>query len=468
MWPAILIFAVLGAVVFVVLVGTTIHRLSREAERRENLRRLWPWLVKGLVLPALLWMVLNLDLSWQLHAFMPQVQAARSSGGNWFGAFCQVSAAGLFAISSYWAALSLVWVLYQAAAGLTPESRADYRALCLTSLVAMALPAAVFVWIGGWFMLGLAVVILCLPVAGYAPAILHRAKTPPMYSRAIAKMKFGKYAEAEWEIIRQLEHAENDFNGWLMLAELYATQFKDLAEAEQIILEVCDQPNVTASQVAVALHRLADWHLKIGNDPDAARRALQVIVDRHPRSHLAHMARLRMGQLPRTVEELREQREARPVPLPALGDSLDESPNAEPLPDAKAAVALANELSGRLSRDPQDVATRERLARVLAGSLGKVDLGIEQIELLLGLGDQPENKRAGWLGLIAAWQLRFKRDTDAARKLMERLVTEFPNTPQAMAARRRLALLAASHKIQQFRAARPAIRIVPDDAGPSG
>jgi Tfp pilus assembly protein PilF len=454
-------------VVFVVIAGTTVYRLSREAERRQNLRQLWPWLVKGLVLPVLLWMVLNIGFSWNLHAFMPQVQAAQNSGTNWLSPFCQVSAAGLFAISSYWAALTMVCVLFKAATGLTPESRSDYRALWITSLVAMSIPAALFIWIGGWLALGLAVLVLCLPIAGYAPAVLHRVKAPPMYSSAIAKMKFGKYTEAEWEIIRQLENAENDFNGWMLLAELYATQFKDLAEAEQIILEVCDQPDVKAPQVAVALHKLADWHLRIGNDPEAASRALHVIVSRFPRTHLAHMAQLRITQLPRTVEELREQREARPVPLPALGDSLDENADETvPALDSREAAALANQLSERLRHNPNDVSVRERLARVLAERLDEADLAIQQIGLLFGMSDQPDNKRAEWLGLIAAWQFKFKHDTDAARQLMEQLTREFPNSPQAMAANRRLALMAAGQKLQQLRTARPTLRIVPDVVEP--
>jgi len=467
MWLAVFIFTALGALVFVVIAGTTVYRLSREDERGQNLRRLWPWLIKGLVLPAGLWMALNIGFSWNLHAFMPQVQAAQNSGTSWLSPYCQVSAAGLFAISSYWAALTMVCVLFTAANGVTPESRSDYRALCITSLVAMAIPAAIFIWIGGWLALGLAVMILCLPAAGYAPAVLHRVKSPPMYSSAIAKMKFGKYSEAEWEIIRQLENAENDFNGWMLLAELHATQFKDLPEAEQIILEVCDQPNVKAPQVAVALHKLADWHLKIGNDPDAASRALQVITSRFPRSHLAHMAQLRLAQLPRTVEELREQRQARPVPLPALGDSFDESPADSPAAlDSKAATALANQLSDRLKHNPNDVSVRERLARVLAEQLGNADLAIEQIELLLGMPESPDNKRADWLGLIAAWQLKFKHDSDTARQIMERLIRAFPNSPQAMAAQRRLALMAAGKKLQQLRTARPTLRIVPDAVEP--
>src|SRR5205823_4090341 len=121
--------------------------------------------------------------------------------------------------------------------------------------------------------------------------------------RAIAKMKFGKYTEAEWEIIRELEKSEDDFEGWMMMAELYANHFHDLAEAEQTILEICDQPRTTLPQLSIALHRLADWHLKLACDPDAARRALQMICDRARGTHLARMAQLRLQQLPATAEE---------------------------------------------------------------------------------------------------------------------------------------------------------------------
>ncbi len=465
MWPVIYLFTVLGALVFIVIVAVTVYRLSREQERRQNLRRLLPWLIKGFMLPFALWVVMNLGISWQLQPFMPQVQAAQNSGTNWIPAFLHVIAAGLFAVSSYWAAVTLGWVLFKIGSGLEGEDRADFRALCIASLVGMALPAIGLVWAGGWLTLGLAMGLLFLPIAGYAPAVLRRIKLPPMYSRAIAKMKFGKYTEAEWEIIRQLENWENDAAGWLLLAELYATQFQDLAEAEQIVLEICDQPNATPSQISVALHKLADWHLKLAGDPDAARRALQVIGDRLPGTHLARMAQLRSVQIPHTAEEFREQAMAQPVPMPAL--SFEETPaSVEPALDAGRATALANRLSEKLTSCPNDIASREKLARVLAGQLGKVDLAIEQIELLLGLSDATESKRAEWLGLIAAWHLKFKHDPDTARQLLERVVGEFPNSPQALAAQRRLSLMAVEAKVQQLRASRPKFRIVPDAAEP--
>jgi hypothetical protein len=57
--------------------------------------------------------------------------------------------------------------------------------------------------------------------------------------------------------------------------------------------------------------------------------------------------------------------------------------------------------------------------------------------------DQPEPKRAAWLGTIAAWHLRYRQDVDTGRDLLERVVREFPNSPQALAARRRIRLIDA-------------------------
>src|SRR5215475_11711825 len=110
----------------------------------------------------------------------------------------------------------------------------------------------------------------------------------------------------------------------MILTDLYANQFDDMGKTEQTILEIYDQPRTTSSQVSVALHRLADWYLKLSQDPDAARRALQTICDRLPGTHLARMAQLRLNQLPQTKQDLREQQTAAPIPLPALGDQLDE------------------------------------------------------------------------------------------------------------------------------------------------
>jgi hypothetical protein len=416
--------------------------LTPERDRPKSLPWLLSWSLKGLVVPLAIWAVMNVGISWNLQPFMPQVQAAQNRGGGWFVAFLRVLTAGLFVISSSWTAGTLGWALVRAAAGLTGQARANFKALCWTCCIGMVLPAVGLVWLGGWPTFGLAATAILAPIAGCAPAILHTKRRPPMYSRAIARTKLGKYTEAEWEIIRELENCEDDFQGWMMLAELYATHFHDLAEAERTILELCDQPRTTSPQLCIALHRLADWHLKLGGDLDAARWVLQLICDRLKGTHLAHMAQLRINQLPATAEEFREERSAKPIRLPALGDSLDEEPAG---PESKLerykAVELANACVERLKQDPNNIPAREKLARLFAEQLDRADLGIDQITLLLDLPDQPEARRAEWLGLCAAWHLKYRQNFSAAREILERLVREFPQTPQALAAQRRIRLI---------------------------
>lgn len=429
----------LGGVV--VLAGTVlVCRLNPQAQQRQSLLWLAGWFGKGLLVPWLLWAILNFGISWKLQPFMPQVQAAQNSG-DWLSAWITTTAIGFYVLSTYWTAATLIWALSRVTKDLQGDMWADFKGLCLTCGLGLALPAAVVVLLGGWANLGLAALVILIPLAGYTPSILTPKKAPPMYARAIARMKFGKYDEAEWEIIRELEKCEDDFEGWMMLAELYANHFRDLSQAEQTILDICEHPQTTPSQLSVALHRLADWHLRIGGDPEPAKRALQMIQDRLPGTHLARMARLRMQQLPDTADELRRQQTAATIPLPALGDSLDGEPVSGPMSDPQAAASAARQCVERLTKHPNDIETRERLARLLAEQLNQVDQGLEQLQLLLGLPGQPGAKRAQWLSLVAAWHLRYRNDRATGREYLERLVREHPESPQAFAARRRLFLL---------------------------
>ena len=416
---------------------------SRHPQLRRSFLR---WSAKGLLVPFAIWALMNVGLSWRLQPFMPQVQAAQNSGIGWSPAYLRVVAAGLFVVSSYWTALTLGWVLVAAGAGSEGEGRAQFKGLCLACFLAMLVPALLMVWFGGLAMLGLAGIALLAPMAGYAPGVLHLKKTPPMYARAIARMKFGKYSEAEWEIIRELEKSEDDFEGWMMLANLYANNFNDLPEAEQTILEICEQPKTTPSQLSVALHQLANWQLLRG-DPLAARRALQMVCHRLPGSHLAHMAELRINQLPASAAEQRQQQRAAAIPLPALSETIDQAlPAPESRVERHKAAEEANACVEILKAAPDNVSARERLARLLAEHLDKPERGIEQVNLLLDMPDQPDARRAEWLGLLAAWHIRHLHDTDTGRKLLERLMREFPQSAQAFAARRRIWLLDTESK----------------------
>ena len=418
-----------------------VHQLTPEPRHAQLRLRLVRWSLKGLLVPVVLWILMNFGFSWNLQPFMPQVQAAQNSGSGWVPVYLRVVASGLFVVASYWAAVTLAWALYDAGRAAEGDELAQFKALCTTCFIALILPALLVAYLGGWPLAGLAAFVVLAPMAGYSKSALHRAKVAPMYARAVARMKFGKYSEAEWEIIHELEKSQDDFEGWLMLATLYANHFHDLKEAEQTILEICEQPKTTPSQLAVALHQLAEWHLRAGH-PDAARRTLQMIGHRLPNSHLAHMAQLRINQIPASAIQLQQQKAAAVVHMPALSDALDEEPSADESPlERHKAAEDANACVEILKADPNDIPCRERLARLLAERLDQPEAGIEQVLLLLDLPDQPDPRRAEWIGMIAAWHIRYRQDTEAGRMFLNRLLQEYPHAPQALFARRRLQLL---------------------------
>ena len=58
-------------------------------------------------------------------------------------------------------------------------------------------------------------------------------------------------------------------------------------------------------------------------------------------------------------------------------------------------------------------------------------------------------KKAEWLGLLAVWEMKYAGDTEAARAWCERLIKEYPQSPQAFAAQRRLKLMEMEEKLRR-------------------
>jgi hypothetical protein len=419
----------------------------------ETCQRRWllGWAARGLLTPALVWAALNSGLAPGLPPLLPKIDAAQSSGGAWLPVFVDGIAPGWLVIGSQWAGLTFGWLAADLA-----RRRADRRDVFIFGLTwgLLMLPlvsAALYVW--RWWGLGLAATLWSWPVVHGLLNQPAAVKPTPFYSRAIAKMKFGKFDEAEWEVIHELEKRADDVEGWMLLAELYATAFHDLPTAEQTIHELCAQPNVTPSQVAVALHRLADWQLKVGDDPVAARRALEEICARMPDTHLAKMARLRSSQLPTSRQELAAARRGKTFRLPGLSDPLSPAAPAGPPLTRERAATLARQWVEKLKQDPNRTEAREEFARLLAEPLAQVEQAVEQLQLLLEMPNQPEKKRAEWLGLMAVWQLQLQRDRAAAQATLERLVREHPQSPQAFVAQQRLSMMAVEERMRRAREA---------------
>jgi hypothetical protein len=177
-----------------------------------------------------------------------------------------------------------------------------------------------------------------------------------------------------------LEKHQEDFEGWMMLAEMYTSHFNDLPQADRTIRDLCQQPNITNVQISIALHRLADWHLKLGNDPDAACAALVELCRSRPNSFRADGAIAHQPASSDSEGLGRATREKNRIPLSAAPlDDPEETVSKTHL-SPEDALAMANDYTAKLRQDPNNVLARERFAIVLAEHLGKVDLALEQLE----------------------------------------------------------------------------------------
>jgi hypothetical protein len=95
----------------------------------------------------------------------------------------------------------------------------------------------------------------------------------------------------------------------------------------------------------------------------------------------------------------------------------------------------------QLTADPNDVPAREKLAHVLATDLGKLQLGIEQLRLLIEILDTSDEQRAKWHAQIALWELKLTDDEEKYEQRLHEIIQKFPQTSQAFGAQRRLFLL---------------------------
>lgn len=432
--------SVLLAIGFVGLAWFLSEHLDAE---EEHSRRTWfaLWLAKGYLAPLLVWLLLALGWFPGLPPLLAHVFALRGAAGQ--SALDRVWTAlnpAILVVGSFWLAFTLGTLLER----LVPRVAGRRELLLLAAFWAVLVSPLIWLILRrySWAGLGLAASVWLVPLVQHVSGLQPPRPVQTFYSRAVGLMKRGKFDEAEWAVIAELEKREDDYDGWMLLAELYATRFDDLPSAVQTISDLIAQPDLNPSQVAVALHRLADWQLQLARDPGAARLILEQIDRRYPGSHLAYMAQLRIRQLPADRAALEAQQRGKPVPLPAWKDTFAEALELQgpPLP-RETAAAQANQFSARLVDNPSDLASREAFARLLAEHLGKVDLALEQLELLQGITTAAEAQKADWLTLQAAWHLRYRQDREAAKRALERVLRDHPATLQAFSAQRHLSLM---------------------------
>jgi len=263
----------------------------------------------------------------------------------------------------------------------------------------------------------------------------------PLYAIAEARRKQGRYLEAMTEVRKQLDRFPNDVTGLLLLAEIEAEDLNDLPAATATIERLVALPEHRPATVAPALNRLADWHLKLGRDPDSARAALERIIGLFPQTEQAHVTAQRIAHLA-SREWLAEQREPHRLKLGEYEQrvGLREKPLDLQAPAADPATEAAD-LVRHLQEHPQDNEAREELALIYAAHYRRLDLAADQIEQLISQPHVSPRQVVRWLNQLAEFQAKFSGDFEAARRTLERIRERYPGSAAAESAARHLAHL---------------------------
>jgi tetratricopeptide (TPR) repeat protein len=283
--------------------------------------------------------------------------------------------------------------------------------------------------------------VLAKPITSFYDGGDEEVEVRPFYSIARAKQKRGRYGEAVVEVRKQLERFPTDYEGWMLLAEIYARDLKDHLSAQDCLEEIIRQPGHTPRNISYTLNRSADWHLELGGDRDAARAALEEIIRRFPDSEFSHTASQRVAHLT-TGRMLDETRERPTIHLTRRDEYIGlEGKAADPRPSEVDAGASATGLLEHLRSHPDDVEAREKLATIYADHYGRMDLVADQVEQLIATRGATQKEIAHWLNMLVDFHLRVDQDRAGAEAALNRIIALFPRTAVAGLAESRLAYL---------------------------
>lgn len=269
----------------------------------------------------------------------------------------------------------------------------------------------------------------------------------PYYSIATTQRKKGNYAVAVAEVRKQLEKFPDDFEGVMLLASIHAENLNDLTAADTVLNRFCEGKKVADVHVAAAWTAMADWHLKHGVDADSARVSLEKIIARFPGTELALKAEQRLAHLGATEKILMEQHDRPKIQMREGAKNiglLDSTEFLKPkeIEPGKLAAAYVKQLEAH----PHDSDTREKLATIYARDFQRLDLATMELGHLIKESRHSPKQIAGWLNLLANFQVELGEDINTVRATLMQIVDNYPGLPIADVTRRRLERLNSEFK----------------------
>jgi tetratricopeptide (TPR) repeat protein len=282
--------------------------------------------------------------------------------------------------------------------------------------------------------------VMSSPITNWYDGGDQEPELKPLYSMAQAYRNRGQYDRAIAEIHKQLARFPEDYQGYMMLAEVQADNVGDLDAALRTIDGVLSLPELPPKNVAFALSQAADWQVKYRSDLDAARECFQRIMDRLPDTVEAQLAAQRIAHLG-SAADLADRNEPRVMALKHHDERIGLLGRAVEAPVEESITQRAQRFVDQLRDHPLDNDARENLALLYANEYERLDLAAAQLEELIARPHQLPKNVVHWLNLLADFQIKLAGDVEAARATLERIGTLYPNGAAANNARVRLSQL---------------------------
>jgi tetratricopeptide (TPR) repeat protein len=262
----------------------------------------------------------------------------------------------------------------------------------------------------------------------------------PLYSIAQAYRNRGNYEQAIAEIYRQLRNFPNDYQGYMMLAEVFADDLHDMEEAGKTVEHLLTIPELASKNAAYALTRLADWEVKYRSDLETARALFHRIIDLLPNTVEAQLAAQRIAHMA-SPEDLANMQDPRVIHLEHHEERIGLQGRVVEAPKELTPAAMAQRYVDHLREHPLDNETREKLAQLYANEYQRLDLAQGELEQLIAAPNQIPKHVVHWLNLLADLQMKLTGDAAAARKTLERIGELYPESAAANNARVRISQL---------------------------
>jgi tetratricopeptide (TPR) repeat protein len=261
----------------------------------------------------------------------------------------------------------------------------------------------------------------------------------PLYSIAKVHCNRGHYDKAVAEIRKQLANFPEDFEGWILLAEVQVKDLNDLNAGLETIDHILTLPDLAPKNAAYALGRAADWQLERA-DPEGARFALEKILQRLPDTAEAQVAAQRIAHIA-SPEHLAAKHAPRLLVVQHNDEHIGLRTEAMAAPASEDPAATAHAYLEHLRDHPLDNEVREKLAMLYAREFQRLDLATAELEQLITTPNQTPKNIAHWLNMLADFQIRLANDIGLARETLQRIIDLNPGSAAANNAAVRLSQL---------------------------